>query len=150
MSGWIIFNFVLVVLFVVSSRIDRKLSKKDKWEYWENHRKEFGFFKWNRVNYWFLFVILIWVSVLDLLIYFFGWFRKKKFMSIIIILLILFGITYVIDLKFRKKSAEWFLEHKYFQILFELNYLINLLLIFPLVGIGMCWLLSFLWSQVSL
>ena len=71
MSGWIIFNFVLVVLFVVSSRIDRKLSKKSV-EYWENHRKEFGLFKWNRVNYWFLFVILIWVSVLDLLIYFFG------------------------------------------------------------------------------
>lgn len=72
MSSWIIFNFVLVIMFVISSRIDRKLSKKDRWEYWDKHRRKFQFFKCNRVLYWYLIVFLIWVSVLDVLIYFLG------------------------------------------------------------------------------
>lgn len=64
-------NFILVIMFVVSSRIDYKLSKKDKWEYWEKNLKEFKLFMWNRVIYWYLICILVWVAVLDLMIYYF-------------------------------------------------------------------------------
>lgn len=65
-------------------------------------------------------------------------------MEILISLLVVFVVTLIIDRVFKDKTWEYWRVHRELYSLYRINFIINFIVIFPLVGIGMCWLLSFL------